>query len=60
MKTDRIYLVLYGLYFLLLAVAWHIAPEAWRGLIFFVTYASASIAIVTLGYLIDSKQSAGH
>lgn len=58
MKTDRIYLVLYGLYFLLLAAAWQIAPEVWRGPIFFVTYASASVVIVTLGYWIDSKQSA--
>lgn len=58
MKPERIYLVLYGLYFLLLAVAWIVAPEAWHGVVFFVTYVSASVAIVTLGYLIDRRPAA--
>lgn len=59
MKPDRIYLILYGIYFLLLAIAWLVAPEAWRGVIFFVTYASASVAIVTLGYFLDRRQGKG-
>lgn len=56
MKPDRIYLILYGVYFLLLAIAWVVAPEAWRGGIFFVTYTSATVAIVTLGYLLESRE----
>ena len=55
MRAKLACLILYGLYFLLLAVGWLVAPEAWRGAIFFVTYVSATGAISTLTHLIDRQ-----
>lgn len=57
MKSDRMYLIFYGIYFLLLAVAWWVASEPWRGVIFGLTYTSATVAIVTFGYLLDGRRS---
>ena len=57
-KPERIFPLLYGTYFLLLAVAWFSVPESWRTAVFFVTYASASVAITILGALIDRRDAA--
>lgn len=56
MRPNLIYLAAYCLYFLLLALAWLVASPGWQSLVFFLTYVSATVAIATLGYLIDRKE----
>lgn len=59
-KPERTFPLLYGSYFLLLAVAWLSVPESWRTAVFLVTYASASAAITILGTLIDRRETAAN
>lgn len=58
-KPDRIFPVLYSIYFLLLAVAWLSVPDSWRTTVFFVTYFSASIAITIFDALLNRRAASG-